>query len=186
MIDCPNVLFEGDFKIEKVQPTFQHAREIFETVDAQREFLGQWLEWVDYTKSPEDAFPHMYKSSLPDSKSYYITIDGKIVGSVSFVRGTTTHKYAEIGYWLSKDFNGRGIITRAVKEMEKMAFQQMGMNRVEIQVDVENIPSQGVPRRCGYQNEGVLRNRYVLRGESRDIIMYAKSKSEWEKENTNA
>ncbi len=178
MTEMPTVLYDGDFKIEKVKPTFEHAREIFETVDAQREFLGKWLEWVDATNSPEDAFPHMYKSSQSDSKSYYITADGKIIGSVSLVNGSVSHKYAEIGYWLSKDFNGRGIMTRAVHEIEKFVFNIMGLNRVEIQVDVENIPSQGVAVRCGYVREGIARSRYVLRGEARDVIIYSKLKSE--------
>ncbi len=178
MTELPTVLFDGDFKIEKAKPTFEHARQIFEIVTAQREYMARWLEWVDFIHSPEDAFPHLHKSSLPASKSYYITINDKIIGSVSFVALGDTHKFAEIGYWLSKDYNGRGIMTRAVEQMERVAFEQMGINRVEIQVDTENLPSQGVPMRRGYVKEGLLRGRYVLRGVARDVFMYSKIKSE--------
>ncbi len=182
----PQVLYSGDFKLERVKPEFKRAYEIFEIVDGQRAWLGEWLEWVDYTQCVEDVYPHFWNKCKADARGYYITVDGKIVGSVDFVDMSMRHKTAEIGYWLSRDMNGRGIMTRAVRELEKFAFDVLGINRVVIGADVGNIPSQRVAERCGYVREGVARGDFVLRGESRDTVKYSKLKSEWEKENKNA
>ncbi len=186
MAEFPKLLFEGDFRVEKVQPTFEHAHEIFEIIDSQRDYMAEWLGWVDYTNCAEDAYPHMRDVCNPESPAWHITHAGKIIGAIDFVRVSERHKTVEIGYWLSKDFNGRGIMTCAVRALEKFAFEQMGMNRVEIRTDVRNMPSQGVPMRCDYVREGVLRASYVLRGNPCDVVVFSKLKSEWEKEQKNA
>lgn len=186
MIEFPKVIKGDDFDLVKVEPTFDVARHLFETLDSQREYMAQWLEWVDASISPEAMYPHLLKSSETKNSNYYIVLDGTVIGSISFVSFSERHKTAEIGYWLSKDYNGRGIMTQAVKLFEKFAFETLDLNRVEIKVDVENLKSCAVPERAGYVKEGVLRGAYVLRGEARDIVVYSKLKSEWEKENKNA
>ena len=186
MTDFPKTIDCGDFRLEKVAPTFDTARYLFELVDSQREYMAQWLGWVDKSNCPEDMYPHLLKSSEITTSNYYIIMDDKIVGAIDFVRIDKSHKTAEIGYWLSRDYNGRGIVTRAVRAMEKLAFDVLGMHRVEIRADVRNKKSCAVAERTGYVYEGVLRGAYILRDESTDVAVYSKLKSEWEKENKNA
>jgi RimJ/RimL family protein N-acetyltransferase len=82
---------------------------------------------------------------------------------------------------LAPQFNGRGYVTRGIKYLEDLAFGRLGINRMQIQIDVNNVKSQVVAVRAGYKKEGVLRQAYVLRGVPCDLIMYSKLKSEWEK-----
>ncbi len=178
MTKYPKVLHNGNFKLEKVKPTFAHASHVFNIIDNQRLFLRQWLGWIDNTKRPEDVYPHMCELSRTDNSEYYITMGGKIIGSVGFVRVDEALRTAEIGYWLSRDFNGRGIMTKSVNIMEQFAFDKLNANRVEIRVDVENIPSQRVAIRAGYTREGILRQAFILRGQARDVIVYSKIKNE--------
>lgn len=181
MLDFPKVIKSDGFYLEKVKPTFDIAKYIFELVDGQRKYLGQWLEWVDKSNCPEDMYPHLLKSAETTNSNYYIVVDSHIAGSISFVTLSEKHKFAEIGYWLSLGYTGRGIMTKAVKELEKFAFKNLNLNRVEIKVDSENVKSRAVPLRCGYKEEGVLRQSNILRGVPRDIVVYSKLKSEWEK-----
>lgn len=183
MAEFPKTIQADGFTLEKVNPSFDMAKYLFELVDSQREYLAKWLEWVDFSNCPEDMYPHLLKSSETKSSNYYIVHDNKIIGSISFVAFSEKHKFAEIGYWLSKDYNGKGIMTKAVGTLERFAFEVLGMNRVEIKSDVENKKSRAVPVRCGYKEEGVLRQSNLLRGQPRDIVVYSKLKSEWEKEN---
>ena len=85
-------------------------------------------------------------------------------------------KRGEIGYWLSRDAMGRGIMTRAVGALEQYGFDAPGLNRIEIHVDTENQPSQAVAMRAGYTREGVLRKFMLLHGMPRDIVVFAKTK----------
>ena len=186
MTDFPKSIDCGDFRLEKVEPTFDTARYLFELVDSQREYMAEWLGWVDKSNCPEDMYMHMHKVSQNDNGSYYIIYNGDIVGSAGVDIRSKKNKIAEIGYWLSHDYNGRGIMTRAVHAMEKLAFDMLEMRRVEIRADVRNKKSCAVAERAGYVAEGVLRGAYILRDESTDVAVYSKLKSEWEKENKNA
>ncbi len=181
MIEFPKVIYSDGFTLEKVKPLFDTAKYLFELVNAQRQYMSEWLEWVDVSNSPEDMYPHLKKSSEITNSNYYIIFDKKIIGSISFVSLLEKHKMAEIGYWLSRDYNGRGIMTRAVRSFETLGFKDLGLNRIEIKVDVDNIKSRAVPERCGYVKEGINRQSYVLRDVPRDIVVYSKLKSEWEK-----
>lgn len=183
MIEFPKIFQADGFALEKLKPTFNIAKYLFELVDGQRQYLAEWLEWVDYSNCPEDMYPHMNISAETKNGNYYIILDDKIIGSISFVALSEKHKFAEIGYWLSRDWNGRGIMTKAVKVLERFAFKVLDMNRIEIKSDVENKRSRAIPVRCGYKEEGVLRQAILLRGVPRDVVVYSKLKSEWEKEN---
>ena len=77
-------------------------------------------------------------------------------------------------------------MTRAVQAMEKLAFENMDVNRIEIIMDTKNSRSESVARRNKYLCEGVRRQSYMFRGKLCDVFVYSKLKSEWEKENKNA
>ena len=180
MAEFPRVIPAPDFQLEKIAPTFEKARIVFELIDGQREYLAQWLDWVDTTISPETAYPFMQRTSNTDNGNYYIVQSGRVIGSIG-VDYSEKRKSGEIGYWLSRDANGRGIMTRAVGVMERVCFDALGANRVEILVDVENAKSQAVAMRAGYVREGVLRQSMLLHGAPRDMIMFSKIKSEFGK-----
>ncbi|CAN1129181.1 Putative [ribosomal protein S5]-alanine N-acetyltransferase [Linum perenne] len=47
------------------------------------------------------------------------------------------------------------------------------MERLEALVDVENVGSQRVLEKAGFVKEGVLRKFVVLKGRSRDMVMFS-------------
>lgn len=186
MLEYPQNIQCGEFMLEKIDPTFDNARRIFEIVDKERGFLAEFLDWIDVSNRPEDMYVHMYNVSKTDNGSYYIIYQGNIVGSVGVGISSKKHKIAEISYWLSKEYNGRGIMTRSVKAIEKFAFENLDVNRIEIIMDITNSRSESVAQRAGYVKEGTRRQSYMFRRQLRDVFVYSKLKSEWEKDRHNA
>ena len=186
MTEYPKVIKFDDITLEKIEPTFENARRIFDVVDAERDSLRRFLSWIDESRCPEDMFMHMYKVSQTDNGSYYIIYDGNIVGSVGIDISSKKNKIAEIAYWLSTKYTGRGIMTRCVKKLEEFAFKNMDVNRIEIIMETENIKSENVAKRAGYVCEGIRRQSYMIHDKLKDVFTYSKLKSEWEKENKNA
>ncbi len=178
MIEFPQSIKDGDIELVKLAPTFDLARRVFQIVDDNRAFFGKWLGWVDFINSAEDEFSYVQKLARNDNGSYHVVTNGALVGNIGFVKLSETDKYAEIGYWLDKSANGRGIMTRSVGLMEKLAFEHCGFNRVEIRVDTENVPSQNVAKRCAFNQDGILRQSMMLHGVPRDIILFSKLKSD--------
>jgi ribosomal-protein-serine acetyltransferase len=88
-------------------------------------------------------------------------------------------RQAEIGYWLDKDTQGKGIITRATTTLVTYAFQEYGLNKVEIHAAVGNKKSRAVPERLGFTQEGILRQTEWLNGRAHDMVVYGVLASEW-------
>ncbi|KAL5541537.1 hypothetical protein UlMin_009247 [Ulmus minor] len=91
-----------------------------------------------------------------------ICLDNRSIGSIS------------IGYSLGSSFWGKGIATHVVRLVATSVFWEWPhLERLEALVDVENVASQRVVEKVGFQKEGVLRKYFIVKGEARDMVMYS-------------
>lgn len=162
----------GDFRLDKLEPTVENAERLLSVINANREFLGEFLEWVDGYTTTDKTLANIKKSYGDDKCGYFIMVDGEIAGKIGFV--DTDDNMGEISYWLAHGFNGRGIMTRALNKLTEIGFANMGLNRIQLTLDKQNIRSAAVALRCGYECEGILRKYFVLRGQPRDMKMFSK------------
>lgn len=63
----------------------------------------------------------------------------------------------ELGYFLDKDFKGQGIITQKVGEVVQYCFETLELKKVFLRIDPENIGSNLVALKNGFELEGVLK-----------------------------
>ncbi len=75
---------------------------------------------------------------------------------------------------------GKGIVTSSCRRMIEYAMDEMGMNRVLIQVAVDNIKSRKIPLRLGFKEEGIERDGELLSSGYTDIVRYGLLKAEVE------
>lgn len=87
--------------------------------------------------------------------------------------------WAEVGYWLDADFEGRGLVTRAVSAMLDHAFGPLGLHRVGLRAVADNERSRKVADRLGFTQEGVLREYAAFADERRDLVLYSLLAGEW-------
>jgi [ribosomal protein S5]-alanine N-acetyltransferase len=100
--------------------------------------------------------------------------NGKFIGTIDFVSWSLKHHVAEIGYVLSQDFWGKGIVTEAAKEVIKFGFNNMDLVRIQARCFVENIGSSRVMEKTGMSFEGIIRKGWMLEnGKHQDIKMYS-------------
>ena len=168
----PSIIDMGDFQLVKLEPTTANAERLLAAMNENREFLAEFLEWVDSYTTTEKALANIEKSYGDDVCAYFIMVADDIVGKIGFV--DSDDNMGEISYWLAHGFNGRGIMTRALNKLTEMGFRDMGLKRIQLTIDAKNIPSAAVALRCGYECEGVLRKYFVLRGQPRDMKMFSK------------
>jgi RimJ/RimL family protein N-acetyltransferase len=79
---------------------------------------------------------------------------------------------AEIGYWLAKPYWGRGIITAVVKAACEFAFKEWGLVKITAHVFAFNLASARVLEKCGFEQEGYLRNHFQKDGHLLDVRLY--------------
>lgn len=155
----------------------QDSKELFNLIDTNREHLRQWLPWVDSTIKEEDT-----KGFITDSMKQYaedrgfnatIWFRGKLAGLVGLHNYSAYNKKTSIGYWMGKDFQGHGIMTKACSSIIQYLFNELDFQRVEIRCATENYRSQAVPKRLGFKEEGICRKAENLYGTFVDHKVFA-------------
>ena len=73
---------------------------------------------------------------------------------------------------------GKGIVTKAVKRVMKIGFEDLSLNRLEIKAAVQNIRSRAIPERLGFRLEGILRQAEVVQDAFYDQALYSFLKDE--------
>ena len=68
---------------------------------------------------------------------------------------------AELGYIVAPSARGRGVAGAGLGLLTDWAFEELGVLRIELLIDVDNEPSKRVAERCGYIREGVLRSAHL-------------------------
>lgn len=99
--------------------------------------------------------------------------DHRFVGTCGIVSWEPEHARVEIGYALSREYRGRGLMPEAVRAMISFGFGRMGLNRIEARCITENAASARVMQKAGMTYEGTLRQRERIKGEYRDMQMYS-------------
>ncbi len=81
---------------------------------------------------------------------------------------------AEIGYWLAKPFWGQGIKTAVVRKVCQYAFEEFGLVKIIANVNATNPASARVLEKCGFEQEGYLRNHFLKDGQFLGVLLYAR------------
>ena len=92
------------------------------------------------------------------------------VGTVEVRR--TSPGAGSISWTTYKPYRGRRVAQRAVRMLVVYAFGELGLDRLQVEVDPENRASARVAIRSGFRREGLLRGGAVLQGERRDVAVY--------------
>ncbi|KAA9325987.1 GNAT family N-acetyltransferase [Adhaeribacter soli] len=162
-----------------------HAEPAFELIDNNRTHLKTWLTWVDFMQSADNfrSFIKGAQQRAADNQeaSFMILHARKVAGRIGLYYLDHQNKTGAIGYWLGEEFQGKGLVTEACKEIIGHGFTALGLNRIEIKCATGNHKSQGIPERLGFTREGILRQAEQVNGRFHDLYLYSLLKEEWVK-----
>lgn len=174
-----------DHEIELQLFQRHHALKLYQLIEENRDHLRRWLPWVDGMNSiyQIDSVIPIWLNQFAENSAYNLGIsyNGDLVGSIGLHQIDWYNGMAGIGYYLGKNAEGRGVITRSVKRLCDYAFHELGLNRLEIRCGVSNYKSQAIPKRLGFSQEGIIRDGEHLNGYFHDIILYSMLAREWKK-----
>ncbi|CUI17349.1 Acetyltransferase (GNAT)-family protein [Candidatus Protochlamydia naegleriophila] len=157
-------------------PRIEWAGSLFQLVDHNRAYLSEYLPWVDHTLSAKDS-EHFIKHSLEQAekgKSLHLCIWEKecLVGLIGLHYIDRLDRKTEIGYWISEEHQGKGIITKCCQRLIKFCFQDLQLHRVEIRCQASNLRSQSIPKQLGFKHEGTLRGAFFRNGQFSDCLIF--------------
>jgi ribosomal-protein-alanine N-acetyltransferase len=134
-------------------PFEPEREERFYTVDGQREWIAN------------------------DALRAFAILDGDRIGGTvtmsNIVRGPL--QSANLGYWVAERLGGRGLATAAVGGVAELAFGELGLHRLEAGTLVDNVPSQRVLEKNGFEPIGLARRYLRIAGEWRDHLLFQRT-----------
>lgn len=105
-----------------------------------------------------------------------------LIGTVGYIQWVKAGSYrARIGYDLAAAYRRQGIMTEALSEVLRYAFETMGLNRVEALVDTRDIASIRLLQKLGFHQDGVLRENTYFHGRFIDDTCFSLLAREWSK-----
>jgi ribosomal-protein-serine acetyltransferase len=176
-----SILIDDDILLRSYQ--LEDANDLFAAVNNSRQHLRHWLNWVDKTTKPEHTLQFLQQSiqylNNQEGIALGIFFKRKIIGGIGMHHWDHTLKKAQLGYWISKEYEGRGIIHKCLVRFIDFLFHKAGLNKIEIHFIPENTRSAGVAERLGCIVEGVIRQSNLQNGKLGDIIITGLLKSDW-------
>lgn len=172
-----------DDELELVFPSEDSLEEGYSVIMANYDHLRPSTHWLDesFTLDTARKFYQRNVQKFESGEEIHLRLvfNGKIVGGIDLFEINSRHRSAEIGYWLSKDQTGRGLVTRSVTRLLEHAFDELKLNRVAIKCVPENLKSRAIPEKLGFVQEGIERQSGWLHTRFVDHVVYSLVADEW-------
>jgi len=163
------------------------TEEIFEVAQKNYGRLKRWLLWID--GATIDSMNEFYNNMLNKFAKKmaipaFIIYKDSYIGSIDIVvkKGYGAN-YGEIGYWIDKDYEKRGIVTKCASKLINLAFNYLDIKSIVIRCANANSNSCNVAKRLGFKLDGVLRGQVLVDSKEYNLNYYTLLKDEWNNKN---
>ena len=166
-------------KIRKWRPS--DAAELAKVL-SDKEILDNLRDGLPYPYTEQDGAAFISAMLAADERetfAFAVTVQDKAVGSIGvFRQGNVHRRTAKLGYYIAKEYRGKGMMTEAVRQICTYVFDNSDILRIYAEPFSYNAASCRVLEKAGFQYEGTLRCNAVKNGRILDMKMYARLKDE--------
>jgi ribosomal-protein-serine acetyltransferase len=184
MPTLPMFVLSNDNFTWKIRPIDDSiAHELHQVIANNSEHLTYWLpnyhgrdsqittDFVNNVVAQHELFYRGEKSTM--CNFVITTVDDAIIGVIGVIRINYDTLNAEIGYWLGKDYCGKGIVTTSTAEVrDKIAFELLKLKTIELHCLEGNAPSQNVAKRLKPDHVYEVDETFEVRGIAYSKIVY--------------
>ena len=116
---------------------------------------------------------YQYRNGDPGSWAIVLRESGKVIGTIGYMNYSPDNATVEVGYSLSREHWGKGLMTEALRAVIGESFRVLQLHRIEAMHFTDNPASGRVMEKCGMRKEGELRQRLYNKGKFADVALYA-------------
>lgn len=155
--------------------TADDAEAMAELYRVNRDFLAPYEpERPDDFFTTEGQLRRFEEAAASEDGWQFAILDGpEIAGRINLtdvIRGPL--QLANVGYFVDRLRNGRGLATEAVADVVAFAFGEAGLHRIEAGTLIDNVASQRVLEKNGFERFGLARKLLLIGGEWRDHVLF--------------
>jgi ribosomal-protein-serine acetyltransferase len=158
----------------------------FELIDQNRSRLESFFAGtIAITQTLEATEIHLKDIVSKNKENNYfsfVVVDkttGKPVASIQVKNVDWSVPKAELGYFIDKKYEGKGMITKALSKIISHCFEELKFIKLYIRTHAGNVPSRKVAEKNGFILEGTIRKDYkTTSGELVDLMYYGRVKDD--------
>ncbi len=159
--------------------TLDDVPALAELLRIDREFLAPWEPIREDEYFTVDGQQAVIQAALERCREGvtlpHVILDdsGRVVGRITLneiVRGP--FQSCSLGYWVNASDNGRGIATAAVRDIMRVAFEELGLHRIQAGTLLHNVRSQRVLEHNGFLRFGMAPEYVNIAGQWQDHALY--------------
>lgn len=168
--------------IELKQLELKDLEILFNLTVKNQKFLLPWFDWASdlSIRNSQTFIENSIEKNLKgigcDLGIFY---KNELVGVIALINYNNETDEIEIAYWLSQDFNGKGIITNSCRRLENYCFNELNFDKVYIIAFAENLPSRTIPEKLGFKIVNADKNATEINHKKSYYIYYLKTQSEY-------
>lgn len=129
-----------------------------------------WEEHVAFVGRLQGDFPHAY---------WRVDQGAERLGVVYLNRISLVHRQAWLGLYGNPDLVGQGVGAKLGKVLQRLAFADLGLHALRLEVLTDNLRAQRLYARLGFRPEALFRQYVWIGGQPRDVSVMAQLASEW-------
>ena len=124
-------------------------------------------------------------SFTDENKTYAIDIDGEYAGSISLKEINQKDKNAEFAISIREKYRGKGYGKKAIKMLLDIAFNELELNKVYLNVLSTNKRAIELYKSVGFKYEGQLKKHILVKGKYKNLKLFGIWRDSYEKDKTN-
>ena len=177
-----------NWKLEKIENIL--AEEFFNLIDKNRNHIGKTFpvtvsNCIDLEKTAEFIANNIQIEKQKAGYYFYIRNleTNDLIGYICIKKIDFNISKCELAYFVDKDFEGKGIISKAILDVIAICFKELLMNKIFICTSTINFGSQQIALKNGFIQEGILREEFKNdKGILEDIVYFGLLRSDYIKD----
>lgn len=164
-------LLGSNIRIRRLLPA--DREEFHKLARASQSFLRPWID-PPATDEQFDVYLKRLESPADEPMLVCEASSGRIAGVINIgciVRGPLQSGF--LGFWIGEPFVRRGYMSEALPLAVQYVFGDLGLHRLEANIQPGNTPSIALVRKCGFSKEGFSPKYLKVFGEWRDHERWA-------------
>ena len=148
--------------------------------------VARYQSWEGISEAEARTFIQEQKEIQPGvpGRGFQVAIElketGVLIGDCYFTVNELDDRQAEIGFTLSRNYQGQGFATEAVSYFLNYVFLTFNLHRIIAITDCENTASVALLERLGMRREGHFLQNIWFKGKWADEYLYAILEKEWQ------
>lgn len=181
-LTLPPEMVAGDVVLRRPDPV--QAVALVEAVNDSLDHLRPWMAWA---QRPAEVEPTAVRLALAGEAfdlggdATWTILDGasgQVIGACG-LHDRVGAGARDIGYWVRVGWTGRGVASAAAAAITTVAFEVLGLARVEVRCDRCNHRSAAVPRRLGFDHVGTVEGFCGAPSDSGRTMVWAMTREAW-------